>query len=230
MSLIAQHIDKFLDTDALKALEAHIWKHEEEAAITVDLENYELVVVCRKHDIVSFLKFLRDDKTCYFKQLIDICGVDWLGAQGREKERFDVVYHLLSLSNNMRIRVKVRVADGDTVPSVTSLYSAANWFERETYDMFGIGFDDHPDLRRLLTDYDFDGHPLRKDFPLNGKVEVYYDEDEKRVAYKPVDLPQELRHFDGVSPWQGMTGNVHLAEEDNTFSLDEFSDNKEKTS
>ena len=142
---------------------------------------------------------MRDDSSCLFKVLLDICGVDF---PEREK-RFEVVYHLQSLRLNQRIRVKVICSESDIIPSVTAVYSSANWYERETYDFFGIMFSDHPDLRRLLTDYGFDGHPLRKDFPLTGYVEVRYDEEQKRVVYEPVKLTQAFRSFDFMSPWEG---------------------------
>jgi NADH-quinone oxidoreductase subunit C len=149
---------------------------------------------------VRLATFLRDDAKCQFTMLVDICGVDYPDRP----ERFDVVYNLLSLKLNQRIRVKVTTDEDNAVPSVTSVYSAAGWFEREAWDLFGIYFADHPDLRRLLTDYGFEGHPLRKDFPLTGYVEVRYDEDQKRVVYEPVRLKQEFRSFDFVSPWEGM--------------------------
>jgi len=226
-----QHIDQHLDLTALESVKARILAAQESIVPWAEVKNNELTVRVRRSEIVPFLKFLHDDKECQFRTLIDICGVDWLGSKAtkehaREDKRFDVVYHLLSLSHNTRIRVKVYVSDGDSVPSVVEVFDGANWYERETYDMFGIPFENHPDLRRILTDYDFDGFPLRKDFPLEGKVEVHYDTKEKRVAYKPVDLPQEFRHFDGQSPWQAMTGNAHLAEEDAVFDANEFKDEK----
>jgi len=150
-------------------------------------------------DILRTLKFLRDDSRCAFAVLIDICGVDW----PQRAKRFDVVYHLLSLTQNRRIRLKVQTDEESPVPSAVSLFPAANWFERETFDMYGITFADHPDLRRLLTDYGFSGYPLRKDFPLTGYVEVRYDEEVKRVVYQPVELVQEFRDFDFMSPWEG---------------------------
>ena len=134
-----------------------------------------------------------------FNQLVDVCGVDW---PEREK-RFDVVYNLLSLRNNQRVRIKVATDESTPVPSASSLYSSANWFERETYDLYGVWFSDHPDLRRILTDYGFEGHPLRKDFPLTGFVELRWDDVQKRVIYEPVKLAQEFRRFDFMSPWEG---------------------------
>lgn len=160
----------------------------------------ELTLYILPQDVLSILKFLRDDSNCLFKMLIDICGVDY----PERAQRFDVVYHLLSLKHNYRIRIKCTVGEDEAVPSSVSLFSAANWFEREAYDMFGIVFSGHPDLRRILTDYGFEGHPFRKDFPLTGYVEVRYDETEKRVIYEKVKLTQEFRRFDFESPWEGM--------------------------
>ncbi|MBE8219703.1 MAG: NADH-quinone oxidoreductase subunit C [Alphaproteobacteria bacterium] len=150
--------------------------------------------------IVAVLKFLRDDAACAFTQLIDLCGVDF----PTRPERFEVVYHLLSLTHNARIRVKLGVGEGQQVPSVVPLFDVANWFEREAFDMYGITFSGHPDLRRLLTDYGFEGYPLRKDFPLTGHVEVRYDPAQQKVVYEPVSLPQEFRSFDFESPWEGI--------------------------
>jgi NADH-quinone oxidoreductase subunit C len=159
----------------------------------------ELTVLVPGGEIVRVLTFLRDDPRCLFVSFIDICGVDY---PGREK-RFDVVYHLLSPRHNSRIRVKVETDEVTPVPSVIDVFPAANWFEREAYDLYGILFSGHPDLRRILTDYGFEGHPLRKDFPLTGFVEVRYDEEQKRVVYEPVKLQQEFRTFDFLSPWEG---------------------------
>ena len=145
------------------------------------------------------ISFLRDDPICKFSSLIDICGVDY---PSRER-RFDVVYHMLSMAHNARIRIKVSTDETVPVHSVTSLFPNANWYEREAFDMYGILFDEHPDLRRILTDYGFEGYPLRKDFPLSGFVEVRYDEERKSVVYEPVNLPQEYRSFDFMSPWEG---------------------------
>lgn len=163
----------------------------------VALGEYTLVVPAER--IAAVLRTLRDDKECLFEVLIDICGVDY---PEREK-RFDVVYHLLSPRRNQRIRVKCEVDAETPVPSVIDVFPAANWYEREAYDMYGILFSGHPDLRRLLTDYGFQGYPLRKDFPLTGYVEVRYDDDQKRVVYEPVKLTQEFRTFDFESPWEG---------------------------
>jgi NADH-quinone oxidoreductase subunit C len=159
----------------------------------------ELTVDVEPGEIVRVLNYLRDHPEGGFEQLIDICGVDW---PSRPK-RFDVVYHLLSLSRNARIRIKLQTDETTPVSTAVGVFVTANWFERETFDMYGITFADHPDLRRLLTDYGFSGYPLRKDFPLTGYVEVHYDEALKRVVYRPVKLVQEFRDFDFISPWEG---------------------------
>ena len=159
----------------------------------------ELTVEAEAAAIVRVLTYLRDDPQCEFKVLIDICGADW----PERPKRFDVVYHLLSLTKNARIRVKVAADEASAVPSAVPVYHAAGWYERETYDLYGVVFDGHPDLRRILTDYGFSGHPLRKDFPLTGFVELRYDDDLKRVVYQPVQLVQEFRDFDFMSPWEG---------------------------
>jgi len=160
----------------------------------------ELTVVVPASDIVPVLTALRDDSQCLFEVLIDICGVDY---PEREK-RFDVVYHLLSPRRNQRIRIKCEADEDAAVPSAVAVFPAANWFEREAYDLYGILFSGHPDLRRILTDYGFQGHPMRKDFPLTGYVEVRYDDAQKRVVYEPVKLTQEFRSFDFESPWEGV--------------------------
>lgn len=159
----------------------------------------QITLFARADRIVKILTFLRDDSVCKFVQLTDICGVDY----PERTQRFDVVYHLLSLKQNVRLRVKVMTDEDTPVPSVVEVYPAANWYEREAWDMYGIMFDGHPDLRRLLTDYGFQGFPLRKDFPLTGYVEVRYSEEERRVVYEPVKLTQEFRNFDFMSPWEG---------------------------
>ena len=159
----------------------------------------ELTLDVEAADIVRVMTFLHTDPSCEFKILVDICGVDW----PQRPKRFDVVYHLLSLTKNMRVRVKVQAGEDEAVPSIVAVYPAANWFERETFDMYGVVFAEHPDLRRILTDYGFSGFPLRKDFPLTGFVEVRYDDELKRVVYQPVQLVQEFRDFDFMSPWEG---------------------------
>ena len=159
----------------------------------------ELTLLTTADHLIELLSFLRDDTRLGFVNFIDVCGVDW----PERADRFDVVYHLMSPRLNARIRVKLHAAEDQQVPSATAVYPGADWFERETWDMYGIPFTGHPDMRRILTDYGFDGHPLRKDFPTTGYVEVRYDDAAKRVVYEPVDLKQEFRNFDFLSPWEG---------------------------
>ena len=185
--------------EALSELAEYITGVLPTEVLTTEIEFDELTVMVGHESIVKILTFLRDDTNCGFRILIDICGVDW-----PEREmRFDVVYNLLSLTHNQRIRVKVQTDERHPVPSAAGVFSSAGWYEREAWDMFGIMFSGHSDLRRLLTDYGFDGHPLRKDFPLTGHVELRYDDEEKRVVYEPVSLTQEFRTFDFLSPWEG---------------------------
>ena len=159
----------------------------------------ELTVLVGAADVVKAATFLRDDARCQFVSIIDVSGADYPSRA----LRFDVVYHLLSPKQNLRIRLKTHADEETVVPSVTGVWPGADWFERETYDLYGVLFSGHPDLRRILTDYGFDGHPLRKDFPLTGFVEVRYDDEAKRVIYEPVELKQEFRSFDFLSPWEG---------------------------
>jgi NADH-quinone oxidoreductase subunit C len=159
----------------------------------------ELTITASVRDIVKVATFLRDDERCAFISFIDITAVDW---PARER-RFDVVYHFLSPTHNQRIRVKIEAGEDTRVPSIISVFPGVDWFERETYDLYGVLFTGHPDMRRLLTDYGFEGHPLRKDFPLTGFVEVRYDDEQKRVVYDKVRLAQEFRNFDFLSPWEG---------------------------
>ena len=168
--------------------------------ISFDFLLGELCLEVNREHIVHVLTFLRDDINCRFKQLVDVCGVDY----PERNLRFEIVYNLLSLTNNIRIRVKVRTDENIPVPTVTEVFSSANWWEREAWDLFGIYFSGHPDLRRILTDYGFEGHPLRKDFPLTGYKEIRYDDEKKRVVYEPVKLTQEFRSFDFLSPWEGV--------------------------
>jgi len=186
-------------TDKLQQLEAHCKASLGEAVTGSRITLDELTLDIARERIVEVLTFLRDDPACQFEVPIDICGVDWPAR----KERFDVVYHLLSPRLNQRIRIKLTTDETTPVPSTVGVFPAANWFEREAYDMYGILFSGHPDLRRILTDYGFQGHPMRKDFPLTGYVEVRYDEEQKRVVYEPVELAQEFRTFDFESPWEG---------------------------
>ncbi|MGQ9365208.1 NADH-quinone oxidoreductase subunit C [Azospirillum sp. ST 5-10] len=194
-----------MSEQALKELGDHIAARLGEDVLKAEVKLGELMVTVRRPAIVKVLTFLRDQTSCSFEQLMDITAVDY----PEREERFEVVYNLLSLKHNQRIRVKLTTDEDTPVPSVVPVYSAANWFERETWDMLGVFFSDHPDLRRILTDYGFEGHPFRKDFPLTGYVEMRYDEDQKRCVYEPVRLTQDFRTYDFLSPWEGMT-NVML--------------------
>ena len=184
-------------TDMLEDLAGHIKSAYPDAA--TNLAFGELTVTVEAAGIVPFVTFLRDDPECLFEILIDLCGVDYPSRV----RRFDVVYHFLSLAKNRRMRVKIETDDTVPVPSLVTVHPCADWFEREAFDMYGILFSGHPDLRRILTDYGFTGYPLRKDFPLTGYVEVRYDEDRKAVVYEPVRLTQDFRSFDFLSPWEG---------------------------
>lgn len=185
--------------DTLQELGEHISLAQPHAIQKWTAIRGELTVYVVREHIATLLRFLRDDSQCRFETLVDLCGVDY----PERMERFDVVYHLLSMRLNQRIRVKVKTDDEVPVPSIVDVFPVAEWFEREALDMYGISFSGNEDLRRLLTDYGFEGHPLRKDFPLTGFVEVRYDELEKRVVYEPVKLVQEYRNFDFLSPWEG---------------------------
>lgn len=187
------------DLTALDDLAEMVSGHAESAILDHGIEFDQLTLRVQREAIVDVVRFLRDDPRAAFISLVDICAVDWPARA----ERFDVVYHLLSPVQNQRIRLKLSTDERTPVPSLTGLFPAADWFEREAYDLFGVLFTDHPDLRRLLTDYGFDGHPLRKDFPLTGHVEVRYDDEAKRVVYEPVKLAQQFRDFDFLSPWEG---------------------------
>jgi len=189
---------------ALQDLRDYVEAAIPQEAESVAIVNDELVVVVNRDTIVRVLTFLRDDVNCQFKQLMDVCGADY----PERAERLEVVYNLLSLTHNRRIRVKVRTDEETPVPTVTGVFSSAGWWEREVWDLLGVYFSGHPDLRRILTDYGFEGHPLRKDFPLTGYVEVRYDDEQKRVVYEPVKLPQEFRTFDFLSPWEGMPSQL----------------------
>lgn len=184
---------------ALHELGAYIAGARPDDVIDTALALGELSIQVRADHIVDVMIFLRDDSNCQFAMLVDVCGVDY---PDRPK-RFEVVYHLLSLRLNQRLRVRLVTDEETPVPSVTAVFSCANWFEREVWDLYGVLFSDHPDLRRILTDYGFEGHPMRKDFPLTGHVEVRYDSEQKRVVYEPVTLTQEFRGFDFMSPWEG---------------------------
>ncbi|CDZ27695.1 NADH-quinone oxidoreductase subunit C [Neorhizobium galegae] len=186
-------------SEALNELSTYIREARPSLVSDAEIAYGELTLTATAENLLPLLTFLRDDVQCGFISFIDICGVDY---PAREK-RFDVVYHLLSPRQNQRIRIKVATAEDEPVPSACPVYPGADWFEREAWDMYGILFTGHPDLRRILTDYGFEGHPLRKDFPTTGFVEVRYDDNAKRVVYEPVELRQEFRSFDFLSPWEG---------------------------
>ena len=190
-----------VNVEALRDLAGYIDSTFGDAINGHALVNGELMVEVGPQNLVKLCKFLRDDTQCLFQQVVDICGVDY----PERDQRFDVVYNLLSFKHNMRIRLKVATNEDTAVPSVVSIWPAANWYEREVWDMYGVFFSEHPDLRRILTDYGFDGHPQRRDFPLTGYVEMRYDDQQRRVVYEPVKLTQEFRSFDFMSPWEGMT-------------------------
>lgn len=181
----------------IEALPSHLYLNHHE-------DDDHLTIISNPSHIKPLLAFLRDDSAAEFKVLIDLFGID----HPERKDRFEVVYNLLSLRHNKRLCVKVLVSEGEVVPSVSSVFCAANWFEREVWDMYGVPFSEHPDLRRILTDYGFDGHPQRKDFPLTGYTEVRYDVEKQRVVYEPVTLSQEFRTFDFQSPWEGTMYNL----------------------
>lgn len=187
--------------EALEDLAEFIAENLEGEVLDTYFDRDELVATAKPESIEKVLQFLRDNPECEFRVLIDICGSDYPDRP----ERFEVIYNLLSLRQNNRVRVKISVEEDQIIPSVVKLYSAACWFEREVWDMYGIPFSGNPDLRRILTDYGFEGHPQRKDFPLTGYVELRYDNEYKRVAYEPVQLTQDFRRFDFVSPWEAMT-------------------------
>tara|TARA_Y100000588_G_scaffold391570_1_gene500577 strand:+ start:200 stop:826 length:627 start_codon:yes stop_codon:yes gene_type:complete len=206
---------------SLAELEVHLLKAlnlSQEAIVTKENE------LCVATDVVNLrrhLTILRDDRHCQFKQLTDLFAIDY----PERKYRFEVVYQILSLTFNKRIRLKIAVEDNEDVPSVVNIFSAANWYEREIWDMYGISFHDHPDLRRLLTDYGFYGHPLRKDFPLTGFVELRYDSERQRVGYEAVNLIQEYRSFDFTSPWEG--ASQILYDSNSTFSEKKLDDEEQ---
>ncbi len=187
-------------TAAIEQLSGQVASRLGATVLTSKIAFDELTITVPAANILETLTKLRDDPACQFEVLIDICGVDY----PQRKNRFDVVYHLLSARKNQRIRIKVETDDVTPVPSAIPVFPGANWYEREAYDMYGILFSGHPDLRRLLTDYGFEGYPLRKDFPLSGYKEVRYDDESKRVIYEPVKLTQDFRQFDFESPWEGV--------------------------
>ena len=197
--------------EPLDELAKYIETNLGDSLLSIEWEKDELVLRTQRQTLITVMAFLKDDNKCLFKTLVGLCGVGY----PEDEDRLEVVYNLLSLKRNMRIRVKVRTDTASAVPSLSNLFLSAEWNEREAWDMYGIFFSDHPDLRRLLTDYGFEGHPLRKDFPLTGYVEVRYDDEQKRVVYDPVKLTQEFRTFDFLSPWEGAESNLAGLNENN---------------
>ncbi|MDA0355368.1 MAG: NADH-quinone oxidoreductase subunit C [Proteobacteria bacterium] len=186
-------------SEALQELAAHISLKRSDAVVSSEVVNGELTLTVAPNHIVALVEFLKIDTACRFSTLVDITAVDY----PERVARFDVVYHFLSMYQNHRIRLKLAMREDQILASINGIYPAANWFEREIFDMFGLLFSGHPDLRRILTDYGFRGHPLRRDFPTSGYTEVRYDEVQKRVVYEPISLVQEYRQFDFMSPWEG---------------------------
>jgi len=186
-------------TEALQELGTHLEMKRTDCVLSWEVSNDELTVTIAPTSLVAFVEFLKSDGACQFSSLVDITAVDY----PQRSKRFDVIYHFLSMYQNHRIRLRVQIREDEMVPSIIDVHPSSNWFEREIFDMFGILFTGHPDLRRILTDYGFRGHPLRKDFPTTGYTEVRYDEVQKRVVYEPVSLVQEYRQFDFMSPWEG---------------------------
>ena len=186
-------------TEALQELGTHLEMKRTDCVLSWEVSNDELTVTIAPTSLVAFVEFLKSDGACQFSSLVDITAVDY----PQRSKRFDVIYHFLSMYQNHRIRLRVQIREDEMIPSIIDVHPSSNWFEREIFDMFGILFTGHPDLRRILTDYGFRGHPLRKDFPTTGYTEVRYDEVQKRVVYEPVSLVQEYRQFDFMSPWEG---------------------------
>ncbi len=186
--------------DALRQVGERLLETLPQAVTATDEDRSELIVRTDANKVLRLLTYLRDDQSCQFTCLVDITAVDW----PEEEKRFEIVYNLLSVKHNQRVRVSLQTDEETPVPSAVSVFNSANWLEREVWDLYGVFFDKHPDLRRILTDYGFEGHPLRKDFPMSGYVEVRYDEEQKRVVYEPVSMVQEFRSFDFQSPWEGM--------------------------
>jgi len=197
-----------MTNDKLEQQAQYIKEHFEGVITILPIQNDNLITYVDKDEIISFLEFVKTDKNLSFKLLLDVFGADFLGVK---TPRFEVIYNLLSLKTNNRITVKVAIEDKISIPTATTIFTTAGWFEREIFDMYGIIFDGHNDLRRILTDYGFEGHPLRKDFPLTGYKEVRYDETQKKVVYEPVKLMQEFRNFDFESPWEGILQKPFLA-------------------
>lgn len=177
---------------------------------TLHMENFEISILTSSSSFQKIVLFLKDNPTTDFGILVDMCAVDFPS----NKQRFQLVYNFLSISQNLRTRLSLNIQDGESIESISSIYPCANWYEREIFDLFGISFSRHPDLRRILTDYDFDGYPLRKDFPMTGFTQVRYDEEQKKIITEPVKLDQEYRNFDNLSPWEGMKSSLSENKDD----------------
>ena len=173
-------------------------------SVNLNINNEIIYLKCKKENLLEIIKFIKEDKKCLFSQLIDITAIDYI----KNEKRFEIIYILLSHKYNIRIVLKTLLSEKETISSVSEIFKSANWYERECYDLFGIIFEGHPDLRRIMTDYNFVGHPLRKDFPLTGHTEVRYDDLQKKVVYEPVKLSQEYRNFDYTSPWEGISDQL----------------------
>ena len=197
--------------DSLKDLNDFLLSKCSEHIISSEIENDQLSVLIVSSSIEQVTSILKNNNVCQFRTLIDITAVDFPS----EEERFVVVYHYLSMQQNIRIRVKSAIKEGQIIPSITNIFPSANWFEREVFDMYGILFSNHPDMRRILTDYGFQGHPLRKDFPTTGYLELRYDQEKKKVVYEPVKLTQEYRRFDFMSPWEGEGFALQINDDEN---------------
>ena len=191
-------MSKFMD------LKNHIKSSLNKYLIKLEIQDEIIYLSCKKENLIEIINFIKNDKYCYFSQLIDITAVDYIN----NKERFELIYILLSHQFNTRIIIKTKLNENENIPSICDIFQSANWYERECYDLFGIIFEKHPDLRRIMTDYNFEGHPLRKDFPLTGHNEVRYDDSEKKVIYDKVKLSQEYRNFDYSSPWEGLENQL----------------------
>ena len=177
---------------------------------TLNMDNFEISILTSSSSFQKIVLFLKDNPTTDFGILVDMCAVDFPS----NKQRFQLVYNFLSISQNLRTRLSLNIQDGESIESISSIYPCANWYEREIFDLFGISFSRHPDLRRILTDYDFDGYPLRKDFPMTGFTQVRYDEEQKKIITEPVKLDQEYRNFDNLSPWEGMKSSLSENKDD----------------
>ena len=186
-------------------LEKHLFNSLQKYSVKLSYNIDTFFVECKKEDIQKITKFIKNNEKCQFSQLIDITAVDYIN----NNQRFELIYLFLSHKYNCRLIIKVLISENDTIESICEIFKCANWYERECYDLFGIIFDNHPDLRRIMTDYDFKGHPLRKDFPLTGHTEVRYDDLQKKVIYEPVKLTQEYRNFDFTSPWEGISKEIN---------------------